>query len=155
MTWRNENGATYTQTFDVENRLTQVTNLTVSQAITFTYDGDGNLVKKEDISGTTTIYVGGHYEVKGTGEVTKYYYAAGQRVALRKLDNGGGDELYYLHTDHLGSTSLVTYGQPPLVLMSIFARYWATGFRPKGATRKSDARELQVRKKVTKGVSTV
>ena len=39
-------------------------------------------------------------------------------------------------------------------LVSIFARNWATGFRPNWSTRKSDAWELQVRKKVTKGIST-
>jgi RHS repeat-associated protein len=42
-------------------------------------------------------------------QVTKYYYAAGQRVAMRQ--NG---TLTYLHGDHLGSTSLSTDagGQP-------------------------------------------
>jgi RHS repeat-associated protein len=54
------------------------------------------------------FYVGGIYEVQG-GTVTKYYYAAGQRVAMRK--NGA---VTYLHGDHLGSTSLATdaSGQP-------------------------------------------
>jgi len=35
--------------------------------------------------------------------ITKYYYAGGQRVAVRK-----GDELSYLLGDHLGSASVVT-----------------------------------------------
>jgi len=35
--------------------------------------------------------------------VTKYYYSGGRRVAMR-----AGGVVYYLHTDHLGSTSLVT-----------------------------------------------
>ncbi len=35
--------------------------------------------------------------------ITKYYYFGSQRVAMRQ----GGD-LYYLHSDHLGSTSTVT-----------------------------------------------
>src|SRR5262245_34283780 len=35
--------------------------------------------------------------------VTKYYYHSGQRVAVRQ-----GGQLYYLHGDHLGSTSLST-----------------------------------------------
>ena len=35
--------------------------------------------------------------------VTQYYYAGGQRVAMRK-----NSTVYYLHGDHLGSTSLVT-----------------------------------------------
>ena len=39
--------------------------------------------------------------------VRKYYYHAGKRVAVR-VDERGGDAVYYLHGDHLGSTSLVT-----------------------------------------------
>jgi RHS repeat-associated protein len=35
--------------------------------------------------------------------VTKYYYHGGQRIAMRQ-----GDVVYYLHSDHLGSTSLTT-----------------------------------------------
>jgi RHS repeat-associated protein len=35
--------------------------------------------------------------------VTKYYYANGQRVALWQ-----GDVVYYIHTDHLGSTSVLS-----------------------------------------------
>ncbi len=41
-----------------------------------------------------------------TSTVTKYYYLGDQRVAMRQ-----GNTLYYLHTDHLGSTSLVTNDQ--------------------------------------------
>jgi RHS repeat-associated protein len=43
-----------------------------------------------------------------TPRVTKYYYHGGQRVAMRD-----GDVVYYLHGDHLGSTSLATYGSGP------------------------------------------
>ncbi len=35
--------------------------------------------------------------------VTKYYTLGGQKVAMRQ-----GDEVYYLHGDHLGSTPLTT-----------------------------------------------
>jgi RHS repeat-associated protein len=35
--------------------------------------------------------------------VTKYYYANGQRVAMWQ-----GDVVYYVHTDHLGSTSVLS-----------------------------------------------
>ena len=37
------------------------------------------------------------------GIVTKYYYAGGQRIAMRK-----GGVLTYMLSDHLGSTSLTT-----------------------------------------------
>jgi RHS repeat-associated protein len=47
--------------------------------------------------------------------VTKYYYHGGQRVALRSTaaaltTTAEGSVVYYLHADHLGSTSLATYG---------------------------------------------
>jgi RHS repeat-associated protein len=49
--------------------------------------------------------------VVSQGQVTKYYYAAGQRVAMRRSPAGSGDgEVTYLHSDHLGSTSLTTDG---------------------------------------------
>jgi RHS repeat-associated protein len=45
-----------------------------------------------------------------TGQTWKVYYFAGtQRVAMRVL-TGANDTLYYLHADHLGSTSLTTCG---------------------------------------------
>ncbi|MEA3439507.1 MAG: hypothetical protein U9R58_04420, partial [Chloroflexota bacterium] len=43
------------------------------------------------------------------GQVWKmYYYAGAQRVAMRVQDNNGGDDVYYLLSDHLGSTSVTT-----------------------------------------------
>jgi len=66
---------------------------------TFVYDGDGNRVLGT-VDGVTTAYVGDHYEIEGP-TVRKYYTAGGQRVALR--EDGA---LYFLITDHLGSTTV-------------------------------------------------
>jgi RHS repeat-associated protein len=103
MTQRVENGLTYAQTFDAENRLISVT--VNSQTTQFIYDGDGNLIKKIKPDGSKTLYVGGLYEVDKTssGTVTKttvYYPLAG---AMRM--NG---TLYYMLKDHLGSASVLT-----------------------------------------------
>ena len=71
----------------------------------FTYDGDGRRVKSvvsTSVGSTTTFFVGAHYEVAGSS-VTKYYFAGSQRIAMRK-----DTTLYYLLSDHLGSTSIVT-----------------------------------------------
>ena len=49
------------------------------------YEWDGNLVQAIEGS-TTTNYIGNHYEWRvnqGTTAVKKYYYAAGQRIAVR------------------------------------------------------------------------
>jgi RHS repeat-associated protein len=59
----------------------------------------------------------------------KYYYAAGQRVAMRS--NG---VLYYLHADHLGSTSLTTDSSGDVVAEQRYLPYgetrWVTGTLP-------------------------
>jgi RHS repeat-associated protein len=65
----------------------------------------------------TTYFVGNHYEVTGS-TITKYYYAGGQRIAMRT--NG---TLRYILGDHLGSTSLTTdaNGQNPT---QIYYKAW-------------------------------
>jgi hypothetical protein len=50
--------------------------------------------------------------------VTKYYYFGSQRVAMRK-----GSALYYLHGDHLGSTSLTTDANGGVVAQSRYLPY--------------------------------
>jgi len=95
---------TYTQGWDVENRLSVVTNTVTGEVTRFTYDGDGKRVLREDGSGVT-VYLGAvEVHVTGTQRVTKtYYFAGSQRIAMR--ENG---EVTYLHGDHLGSASLAT-----------------------------------------------
>ena len=78
-----------------------------------TYDGNGKLLKQEQlVDGTSTwqvqsstIYIGGVYELHQDGSTTKYYGAMGQTIAVRQTPAGGGQGtvLYPLH-DHLGST---------------------------------------------------
>jgi len=119
---RTENGTSYTQAWDEENRLALVT--VGGQTTTFAYDGDGTLVKKVQ-GGQTTIYVGKHYEKNiNTGVATSYYYANGQRVAMRV-----GSTVSYLHSDYLGSASLATDANGAVVANS------ATRYYPYGGTR--------------------
>jgi len=114
MLTRVENGATYTQGWNQENRLQTVT--VNGTTTTFTYDGDGVLVKKV-VGSATTYYIGPHFEKTSAPEVvTKYYTFGGQRVAMRVCNgsngscgtNGVNSTLTYLHSDHLGSASLAT-----------------------------------------------
>ena len=111
MTKRVEGGATYTQTFNAENRL--VTVQTVTGTTTFTYDGDGSRVKKVAVSGgvtVTTLYAGPlEVEITGTQRITtSYYFAGAQLIAMREVSSTGTvtGTLYYLIGDHLGSTSV-------------------------------------------------
>jgi RHS repeat-associated protein/uncharacterized repeat protein (TIGR01451 family) len=119
MTCRVENGITYKQEYDAENRLSAVrkmngncTSGTVLETTTFIYDGDGNLVKKIKPDGSKTLYVGGIYEVNKnsagtvTGTVTYYPAAGAMRI---------GSTLYYVLKDHLGSASVVTNASGTIV----------------------------------------
>jgi YD repeat-containing protein len=114
MTTRTENSGAYDLSYDAKNRLTSVSG---AASATFVYDGDGNRVKAT-LGGVTTYYVGNYYEKQGS-TVTKYYYAGGARVAMRQSGT-----LYYIVTDHLGSTAITTnrYGSEVGEL-----RYYAYG----------------------------
>jgi RHS repeat-associated protein len=92
-------GAGRTLSYDLDHRPVAIT--AAGATTTFTYDAQGQRVKKVGPAGTV-VYVGGLYEVRGAA-VTKYYLAGGARVA--KV-NGAGTS--YFHQDHLGSTRLVT-----------------------------------------------
>jgi YD repeat-containing protein len=92
-------GQTFTLSYDAENRLVSVTGPSLTAS--FVYNGDGRRVKSP-VNGTTTYFIGAHYEVTVT-TVTKYYFAGTQRVAVRT-----GSTLKYLLGDHLGPTSIVT-----------------------------------------------
>ena len=58
-------------------------------------------------SNGTTHFIGNYYEVAG-GAATKYYYAGGTRVAMRKYTIPQNMTVEYLLSDQLGSTSLTT-----------------------------------------------
>jgi RHS repeat-associated protein len=143
MVTRIEGSTTYTQAFDVENRLKTVS-LTVAAALVtnFAYDASGQRLRTEvapsgspaaNDTRTFTTYPFPGYEVeqtdtwqylcadKGgtncswqwghTSTVTrKTYFLGGQAVATRveSIPAQGGDGFYYLHSDHLGSSSLLT-----------------------------------------------
>jgi len=91
-------GSTTNYAYDAENRMVSVSG---AASATFVYDGDGNRVKGV-VGGVTTTYIGNYFEWSGsTSTMKKYYYAGGTRVAERK-----GTTLYWLLSDHLGSTSI-------------------------------------------------
>ena len=122
MTSRTENGVAYTQSWNQDNRLASIAATGMSMA--FGYDANNTRVKTV-LNGATTIYVGGLYEKNtSTGEVTKYYFFGGQRVAVRK-----GLTLSWLHSDHLGSASLATNTSGNAVANS------AQRFTPFGSSR--------------------
>jgi RHS repeat-associated protein len=65
--------------------------------LTFVYDYSGHRVKKN-----STIYIGKLYECAGSS-CTKYIFAGSNRIALKTSIS-----TYYYHTDHLGSSNVMT-----------------------------------------------
>ncbi len=136
--------------YDAENRLTQIVSGTITT--TFTYDGDGNLVKKVAPEGTT-LYVGAHYEVRPLPAsplpIPQPPPTLPKRIFLPLVANdalfvdgrpaqpvkyyllngqriasraGSAGTVTYYYHDHLGSTVASSSGES--------TRYW-----PYGATR--------------------
>src|SRR5262249_19086740 len=70
---------------------------------TYTYDGDGNRVKKSN--GTMYWGTGPLLESDGSGNLQReFILAGGKRIARRDLPAG---TVHYFFTDHLGSTNVV------------------------------------------------
>jgi RHS repeat-associated protein len=132
---------TYTQRWDTENRLIQVDNTYYGPcfppecrlgAITeyhtptakFIYDGDGTRVLQVQISGTqiiTTAYAGTlEVQITATQRITKTYYSAGSQLIAMRVITSGGNALYFLHGDHLGSTSLTTDSSGSVVARQLY-----------------------------------
>jgi RHS repeat-associated protein len=86
---RVEGGVTYTQNFNVENRLTSV--VKSGSTTTFVYDADGQRMKTVEPSGKTLYYPFPGYEVEVNGGVTMKrltYSLGGQTVAQRETGLG-------------------------------------------------------------------
>ncbi len=101
------------------------TNIAWTKAATvtsaFTYDGSGTRVKKTIQGGSTTWYIGSHYEKKDS-TYTKYIFAGGTRIA--KVTTSG---YHILHSDHLGSSTIITESSGGVVE--------STEYNPFGTTR--------------------
>ncbi|MCP4668998.1 MAG: hypothetical protein GY849_21895, partial [Deltaproteobacteria bacterium] len=69
------------------------------------YDGGKKRAKKGYRGGSTTYYIGKHFEVKD-GAAVKYVFAGNTRIARVTTS-----ERYYYHKDHLGSSVAMTSGE--------------------------------------------
>ncbi|MCP4746644.1 MAG: hypothetical protein GY874_10975 [Desulfobacteraceae bacterium] len=107
-------------TYNQENKPTQITYNGTTTSLE--YDGDGNRIKKSG-NGSTTIYVGGLYEIR-ENEILINVFAGSSRIATIK--NG---QAFYTHSDHLGSTSLVTNANGVRVEEIGYLPFGATLFR--------------------------
>lgn len=87
--------------YDIENRMISVE--TSTETTNFTYDVDGSRIKKQ--TGTNTItYIGSLFEKDQTGKTTKHIFAGANRVC--SIESTGST--YYYHSDHLGSSNIIS-----------------------------------------------
>ena len=111
------------------------TNIPQVTSISYSYDGDGNMVKSV-MGDVVTYYIGSHYEKKVRGSQQnerKYYFAGANRIAI--CENG---TLTWILTDHLGGTT-VTADASGNLLSSL--RYSAFGeLRATSGTTSTDYR---------------
>jgi RHS repeat-associated protein len=135
MLTRVENGVTWTQTYNAQNRLASVSDGTDTWS--FVYDGDGVRVKQVNPDGSLTLFLmGGLYTVEdaesGSPAITTTYTLAGQKVAVRE-----GGALSYLVTDHLGSVIALLDGDGDLIAGSE-QRYYPFGAPRMEASTEAD-----------------
>ncbi|MBN1187952.1 MAG: RHS repeat-associated core domain-containing protein, partial [Bacteroidales bacterium] len=87
-----------------------------------TYDGAGERIKK--VKGSeTVVYVGAIYEIRD-GQAMSHIFANGQKIVTL-----AGNKEYYSHSDHLGSTSIVTDENGTVVEEIGYLPFGATLFR--------------------------
>jgi RHS repeat-associated protein len=104
--------------------------LTNTQSTSYQYTGQPG--HRYTFRVTATDHVGNVGEDEAetrVAAVTKYYYFGGRRVAMRSSDG-----VYYLHADHLGSTSLTTDGSGEVVARQLYHPFgtvrWSEGTLP-------------------------
>ena len=113
--------------YDVENRLAKVSNRVNDLSIvsSFVYDGDGGRVKKITAAGTTT-YIGSLFETDYSGTKTKYIYSGSNRIC--SITQGLSSQeatpvIRYFHSDHLGSSNIITDKNGEVVELSEYTPY--------------------------------
>jgi len=93
------------------NRLKKVTDCLGDTIAEYWYDHTGRRVKKVE-DAVITYYPFPDYEERhypdGRVEKTIYHYANGELVARTEIDHEGKEKKYFYHSDHLGSTNVVT-----------------------------------------------
>ena len=91
--------------YDAENQLISVEKGAVTT--TFAYDGAGGRVKKTATDGVDTeetTYIGKLYEIDQDGNTKKHIFAGSDRAVT--IESTG--EYEYYHSDHLGSSNVIT-----------------------------------------------
>ncbi|MBU7048206.1 MAG: hypothetical protein HXS54_17355, partial [Theionarchaea archaeon] len=98
---------TWDYTYDYANRLTKIEENSAATG-EYVYDGDGRRIQVIESNVTTCIYSGLNilYEENSTGTAAYIYGLTG--ILAKRTTINSESTTYYFHTDHLGSTRLVT-----------------------------------------------
>ncbi|MDO8662670.1 MAG: RHS repeat-associated core domain-containing protein [Candidatus Omnitrophota bacterium] len=127
--------------YDTENRLLSVNEQGIITS--FLYDGDGGRVRKTTGSNSTT-YIGSLFEKDSSGKITKHIFAGSNRVASAIANPDGTKQTLYYHSDHLGSSNVITDQTGSLVQYCEYTPYGSLA-RNEGtdvATHKFTGKEL-------------
>lgn len=135
--------------YDYDNMVNKITDGDQTKEL-FGYDEAENRVVKEE-NNTKTYYVGGVYEeewVNEKKETIVKYYSLGDATAVRRMSlMVGTNNLSFVHTDHLGSSSRVTDVDGTLTM--------SMGYKPYGeeayATGQADIKRLFAGKEKDEG----
>ena len=113
-------------------------------SISYAYDANGAMVKRTNVDGSSTVYIGGcvgktfapgpNGAATGT---TKYYSALGRTLAVRQTPVGLPMTLTYLLADHLG-TAVGTIDATTGAVTA--AKYWPYGAPRSGSNAQTDKR---------------
>jgi|GEM_PF-4878416 len=116
----------YKYTYNEANQLFEVRTLIDDIVARYWYDVTGRRIKKELYDGTITYYPFNNYEEvhypNGTIEKTVYYFANGERLAKNVSVDSSSDVQFY-HSDHLGSTNVVTDNLGNLIEKTVYAPF--------------------------------
>ncbi len=97
---------TRTMEWDEENRVRSLSD--GGSTSEYLYDDAGQRVLKRTSQGET-VYVNQFFTVRNGTIITKHIFAGSDRIAT-KVHTDRSQDLYYYHTDHLGSTNYVLDG---------------------------------------------
>ncbi|MBI5050671.1 MAG: hypothetical protein HZC11_07350 [Nitrospirae bacterium] len=112
------------------------TTLTVSGSqqppVSFTYDGDGGRVRKSSLrdaeggEAISTTYIGSLYEINSDGTTTKHIFSGSNRIASSLRNAAGVEAISYFHSDHLGSSNIITDSSGKQIGFTEFTPYGST-----------------------------
>jgi len=112
-------------TYDVENRMIKLE--TSTETTLFTYDSGGSRIRKQT-GATSTTYISSLFEKDSTGETRKYIFAGANRVASITTNAviPAQAGIHYYHSDHLGSSNVITDEQGAQVQRCEYTPYGTT-----------------------------